>query len=220
MNLTQMKNTVLAVLAAAGSAVAQALGGWDVALKVLICFMALDYVTGWLVAAIWHKSAKSKTGALDSKASYKGLVKKGVMLSLVWMAALLDQATHSDFVRDAVCLFFIANEGLSVLENTAVMGVPYPAFVKKMLDALHQTGSLLSTEEGRLKMAQLLRAFVAQGCFHWQFNIVDNSVLLAAQKDPDSYRSLVVRVAGYSAIFVELSVKAQNSIIERYAADL
>ena len=89
MNLTQMKNTVLAVLATAGSAVAQALGGWDVALKVLICFMALDYVTGWLVAAVWHKSAKSKTGALDSKASYKGLVKKGVMLSLVWMAALL-----------------------------------------------------------------------------------------------------------------------------------
>ena len=70
MNLTQMKNTVLAVLAAAGSAVAQALGGWDVALKVLICFMALDYVTGWLVAAVWHKSAKSKTGALASQASY------------------------------------------------------------------------------------------------------------------------------------------------------
>ena len=129
MNLTQMKNTVLAMLAAVGSAVAQALGGWDVALKVLICFMALDYVTGWLVAAVWHKSAKSKTGALDS------------MLALVWMAALLDQATHSDFVRDAVCLFFIANEGLSVLENTAVMGVPYPAFVKNMLDALHQTGN-------------------------------------------------------------------------------
>ena len=115
MNLTQMKNTVLAVLAAAGSAVAQALGGWDVALKVLICFMALDYVTGWLV----------------------------------WMAALLDQATHSDFVRDAVCLFFIANEGLSVLENTAVMGVPYPAFVKNMLDALHQTGDQGKGTEAR-----------------------------------------------------------------------
>ena len=52
-----IKNTVLAVLAATGSAIAQALGGWDVALKVLICFMALDYATGWLVAAIWHKSA-------------------------------------------------------------------------------------------------------------------------------------------------------------------
>ena len=144
-----MPTLVLAALAAAGSAVAQALGGWDVALKVLICFMALDYVTGWLVAAVWHKSAKSKTGALDSKASYKGLVKKGVMLALVWMAALLDQATHSDFVRDAVCLFFIANEGLSVLENTAVMGVPYPAFVKNMLDALHQTGDQGKGTEAR-----------------------------------------------------------------------
>ena len=111
--------------------------------------MALDYVTGWLVAAVWHKSAKSKTGALDSKASYKGLVKKGIMLALVWMAALLDQATHSDFVRDAVCLFFIANEGLSVLENTAVMGVPYPAFVKNMLDALHQTGNQGKGTEAR-----------------------------------------------------------------------
>ena len=111
--------------------------------------LALDYVTGWLVAAVWHKSAKSRTGALDSKASYKGLVKKGVMLSLVWMAALLDQATHSDFVRDAVCLFFIANEGLSVLENTAVMGVPYPAFVKNMLDALHQTGDQGKGTEAR-----------------------------------------------------------------------
>lgn len=82
------------------------------------------------------------------------------------------------------------------------------------------SGSLFKTEEGRAKMAQLLRAFVAIGNFHWQFNIVDNKELIAAQKDPDSYRGLVVRVAGYSAIFVELSVKAQNSIIERYAADL
>ena len=82
------------------------------------------------------------------------------------------------------------------------------------------SGSLFKTPEGREKMAQLLRAFVAAGCFHWQFNFVDNKVLLAAQKDPDEYRSLVVRVAGYSAIFVELSVKAQNSIIDRYEADL
>ena len=60
------------------------------------------------------------------------------MLALVWMGALLDQATSSDFVRDAVCMFFIANEGLSILENTAVMGVPYPTFIKNMLDAIRQ----------------------------------------------------------------------------------
>lgn len=81
-------------------------------------------------------------------------------------------------------------------------------------------GTLFQTPAGREKMGQLLRAFVASGGFHWQFNIVDNQVLLAAQKNPDEYRSLVVRVAGYSAIFVELSVKAQDSIIQRYQADL
>ena len=138
MNAVQMKNLILAGLATVGSVIAQALGGWDMALKVLICFMVLDYATGWMVAAIWHKSGKSDSGALSSDAGFKGLVKKCVMLALVWMGALLDQATSSNFVRDAVCMFFIANEGLSILENTAVMGVPYPAFVKNMLDAMRQ----------------------------------------------------------------------------------
>lgn len=138
MNILQIKNTVLAALAVAGSAVAQALGGWDMALRVLVGFMILDYVTGWLVAALWHKSGKSETGALDSYAGFKGLVKKCMILALVWMAQMLDLATEGDFVRDTVCLFFIANEGLSVLENTAVMGVPYPTFIKNMLDAMRK----------------------------------------------------------------------------------
>lgn len=138
MNILQIKNTVLAALAVAGSAVAQALGGWDMALRVLVGFMILDYVTGWLVAALWHKSGKSETGALNSYAGFKGLVKKCMILALVWMAQMLDLATEGDFVRDTVCLFFIANEGLSVLENTAVMGVPYPTFIKNMLDAMRK----------------------------------------------------------------------------------
>lgn len=133
-----MKNMVLGVLAVAGSAMAQALGGWDMALKVLIGFMVLDYVTGWLVAAVWHRSSKSETGALASNAGFKGLIKKCMILALVWMAAMLDRVTGSDFVRTAVCMFFIANEGLSILENTAVMGVPYPDFVKNMLDAMKE----------------------------------------------------------------------------------
>ena len=138
MNALHMKNAVLAVLAVIGSTVAQALGGWDMALRVLIGFMILDYATGWLVAAVWHKSGKSETGALSSYAGFKGLIKKCMILALVWMAQLLDLATGSDFVRDTVCLFFIANEGLSILENTAIMGVPYPAFIKNMLDAMRE----------------------------------------------------------------------------------
>lgn len=147
----QMKNVVLGVLATAGSVIAQALGGWDMALRVLIWFMVLDYVTGWLVAAVWHKSSKSETGALASNAGFKGLIKKCMILALVWMAAMLDRVTGSDFVRTAVCLFFIANEGLSILENTAIMGVPYPAFVKNMLDAMKEqsntAGSHAADEE-------------------------------------------------------------------------
>ncbi len=140
MTAMQVKNTVFGVVSVIGSAAAQALGGWDKGLKVLVCFMVLDYVTGWLVAAIWHKSGKSDSGALSSEAGFRGLVKKGVVLGLLWMAAMLDHVTGSEFVRDTVCFFFIANEGLSVLENTAVMGVPYPAIIKKTLDAVKQKG--------------------------------------------------------------------------------
>ncbi len=82
------------------------------------------------------------------------------------------------------------------------------------------TKNLFLSPAGREKLPQLLRAFVELGSFHWQFNIVDNETLRKAQESPDEYRSLVVRVAGYSAIFVELSLKAQNSIIARYEGNL
>lgn len=69
-------------------------------------------------------------------------------------------------------------------------------------------------------MELLLRSFVDIGGFHWQFNIVDNKELLEAQVHPEQYKGLVVRVAGYSAIFIELSKKAQDSVIARNAASL
>ena len=66
-----------------------------------------------------------------------------VILLVVWLGAEMDKVLGIDYVRTAVCLFYIANEGLSVLENTAIMGVPYPKFVKGMLDALRK-----KTDEG------------------------------------------------------------------------
>lgn len=140
MDANAIKNGVLAGLSVIGSFAANALGGWDASLQVLIALMAADYITGVLVAAVWHKSSKSKSGALDSKACFKGLVKKGVILLLVWIGVLLDQAIGSSYVRTAVILFFIGNEGLSLLENLGLMGVPYPAFLQRMLEALHDKG--------------------------------------------------------------------------------
>lgn len=136
--IAHIKNVVLAAIAAAGAVVAEHLGGWDVALQVLVVFMAADYLTGLIVAGVFKRSAKSESGALESRAGFKGLVRKGSILLLVYLAVLLDKATSAEYIRTAVCFFFIANEGLSILENLGLMGVPYPAFLKNMLQALRE----------------------------------------------------------------------------------
>lgn len=134
------KNMILAAAATAGSVVAHALGGWDGALALLLAMMAADFLTGWLVAAVWKKSNKSATGALDSRAGWKGLCRKGVVLILVWVGVKLDKALGIGYVRTAVCLFFAGNEGLSLLENLGLMGVPFPKFLKNALEALRDKG--------------------------------------------------------------------------------
>lgn len=140
MDWNAVKNGVLVALSALGSWIANSLGGWDTAMILLVALMMADYITGVLVAAVWHRSNKSANGGLDSKAGFKGLLKKGVILLLVWIGVLLDQALGSAYVRTAVILFFVGNEGLSLLENLGLMGVPYPAFLQRMLEALKEDG--------------------------------------------------------------------------------
>lgn len=86
------KNTALAGLSVIVTFIANALGGWDTALPLLVGMMAVDYITGILVAAFWQSSKKSDSGALDSKAGFRGLCKKGLILLVVWVAMLLDDA--------------------------------------------------------------------------------------------------------------------------------
>ena len=93
MDANAIKNGVLAAFAFIGSFVANALGGWDASLQVLIALMVADYITGVLVAAVWHKSSKSSSGTLNSVAGFKGLLKKCAILALVWIGVLLDAAT-------------------------------------------------------------------------------------------------------------------------------
>jgi len=80
--------------------------------------------------------------------------------------------------------------------------------------------SVLKTAGGRKKFKSLLRSFVNLGGFHWQFNVISSDILKDAQQNPEKHNDLVVRVAGYSALFTALSPKAQESIIERTAAEL
>ena len=135
-----IKNGVLAVIAAVGAFITNALGGWDVLLQVLVGMMAADYLTGLLIAAVWRKSSKSASGALDSKASFKGLVRKSMVLLLAYVAVLLDEAIGTNYIRAAVIIFYIGNEGLSLLENLCVMGVPHPKFMEEILQVLQDKG--------------------------------------------------------------------------------
>ena len=140
MDANVIKNGILAGLAVFGSFATNALGGWDASLQVLIALMVADYITGVLVAAVWHKSSKSSSGTLNSVAGFKGILKKCAILLLVWIGVLLDNATGANYIRMAVILFFIGNEGISLLENLGLMGVPFPAFLKRALEALRDHG--------------------------------------------------------------------------------
>lgn len=135
-NINGIKDAILLAIAGVGSVLANLFGGWDVALQVLIFFMAADYITGIIVAAVFKKSPKSEGGALESRAGFKGLIRKGGILMLVLVAVWLDKLTGANYIRAAVCLFFIANEGLSITENLGLMGVPLPKFLKNMLEAM------------------------------------------------------------------------------------
>lgn len=146
MDYNAVKNGVLAALAAVGSWIANSMGGWDASMQVLVALMVADYLTGVLVAAVWHNSSKSSSGTLNSVAGFKGILKKCMILMLVWIGVLLDQALGSAYARTAVVLFFVGNEGISLLENLGLMGVPFPAFLRRALEALRDQGD--KGEEG------------------------------------------------------------------------
>lgn len=123
---------------ALGATIASLYGGWDAALQTLILFMAVDYVTGLIVAGVFHASPKSRTGALESRAGWKGLIRKGETLLIVLVACRLDAVMATSFVRDAVVIGFICNETISIVENAGLMGLPIPAALTKAVDILKQ----------------------------------------------------------------------------------
>jgi len=136
----ESKNAVLAILGAIGSSIAYILGGWDTALQTLLLFMGVDIVTGYLVGGVFHKSEKTEGGRLESRAGFKGLCRKGVILLIVLVAAQLDALMQTDIVRNAVIIAFIANELLSIIENAGLMGVKIPTALQNAIEVLQKNG--------------------------------------------------------------------------------
>ena len=133
-----MKHFLTSALGVIGAGIAAAFGGWGAAMTTLCIFMAVDYVTGLLVAGVFHASKKSESGRLDSRAGFTGLLRKGMILLIVLIAARLDILLNTTFVRDAVVIAFCANEAISIVENAGMMGVPIPAALRRAIEALEQ----------------------------------------------------------------------------------
>ena len=131
-----MKETLCTVFGILGSALCWAFGGWDAALTALVICMSVDYISGSLVALVFHKSNKSEIGSYNSAYGLKGLCKKCLMLLFVTVAVQADRLMGGDFVRDAVCIGFATNEILSIVENLGLAGVPMPQAVVKALEQL------------------------------------------------------------------------------------
>jgi len=132
-------NRIVKGLAALGGAIAGVFGGWSVMLTVLVAVMGIDYVTGVLVAAT-GRSDKTEGGGLSSKAGFIGLAKKGFIMLIILLATLLDRAAGNSVLvfQTAAACYYIANEGLSILENAARMGIPFPEALRTALEGMKQ----------------------------------------------------------------------------------
>lgn len=114
------------------------LGGWDESIITLLIFMAVDYLLGLITAFVFHKSTKTPTGAASSAVCFKGLVKKFVSLALVLIAYRLDIIIGVSYIRDATCIALIINEGISIIENAGLCGIPIPQAIINAIDVLKE----------------------------------------------------------------------------------
>lgn len=130
------ENIFTGILGVIGGFIASLFGGWSAALTTLIIFMVIDYITGLVVAGVFHKSQKSDSGMLSSSAGWKGLCKKGMTLVVVFIAYQIDKIAGTAFVKDAVIIAYIITELISITENAGLMGVPIPKVITKAIEVL------------------------------------------------------------------------------------
>lgn len=136
---------IVEFLAAIGGAIISFFCSLPPVVWVLLAVMTIDYITG-IICGMMGKSPKTESGGLSSSAAFIGLLKKMLIVLVVLLAALLDRAVSMgagitfDAVAGATCLWFIASEGFSILENAASMGVPIPAVLKNALDIVKKKG--------------------------------------------------------------------------------
>lgn len=129
--------------AAAGGVIVGWWGGWTAGSRVLVILMVMDYITGCACALTGH-SSKTESGHFWSQVAVAGILKKVFTMCVILMAALLDQVVSGGqgaesgmtMFRSAAEFFYIATEGLSIVENVGLMGVPVPKPIRQALEVL------------------------------------------------------------------------------------
>ena len=131
------KTGLLTAIGVIGAVLAKYLGGWDVKLNFLLILMAIDFVTGLMVAGIFKKSKKTETGALSSNVGWRGICKKVMVLLFVLIGHQLDLTLGTNgFSRAAIIIASAGNELISITENAGLMGVPVPEAIMNAIDLL------------------------------------------------------------------------------------
>lgn len=133
-----MREWICVAVGTMGSLLLSAVGGWDLGLQVLLAFMAVDFFTGILTAAVFHRSAKSRNGRLDSRRCFQGICRKIAILLFVITAHAMDLLLGYAILRNAVIIGFCTNEVISITENAGLMGIPLPAAWKNAVSVLSQ----------------------------------------------------------------------------------
>ena len=135
----KVKHTVLTIIGSIGSFASYLFGGFDKLLIALIIFMIIDFLSGLILAIVFKKSSKTKNGRVSSEAGIRGLAKKIFILFLVTVATQLDLVLGTSIVRDGVVIAFISMEGISILENATLAGLPVPRIIKNALEVLNKS---------------------------------------------------------------------------------
>lgn len=129
--MKEIWNGIQVVIAAIGGWIGWFLGGCDGLLVALVIFVIIDYITGFMCAIVDHR--------LSSEVGFRGICKKVVIFLLVGIAQILDVNVikTGSILRTAVLFFYLSNEGVSILENAAHLGLPIPEKLKTILEQLH-----------------------------------------------------------------------------------
>lgn len=113
------------------------LGGFDTILMAMLLLMVVDMAAG-IVCVIFFQKSKYTAGGLSSDAMIKGTVRKLSMLAVIVVGVVIDRALDFEYVRNTIVMYFIATEGISILEHMAIIGVPLPQFLMKLLEVIKE----------------------------------------------------------------------------------